>query len=479
MESRNNRFFNIQFDKIKTIEEVFNPTEYVYDLTVEDTRNFNIYNGLCERDTFHYAGVSEKSNVTRGVPRLKELLHISKTIKIPSLNIYLDDEHRYNKDKALTLLNRIELTKLKDITNSIRIYYDPDDYNTNITEDVTLMEIYKIFNGLDACMRDEENATGSEWIIRFEFDKQKMVEKDITMEDIYHRINVTYGEDISCIYSDDNSSKLVFRIRIIKMRKSDADKDLINNLNTLKAYAKAMRDNVIIKGIENIVNVSMYKNQNNFEYINKSFNQRDEWVLDTHGVNLLKVLMYPGVDYTRTISNDIYEVYEIFGIEAAKTVLMNEIKQVIEGAGSYVNFRHVALLVDTMTNRGYLMSIDRFGINRGNIGPLAKCSFEETTDQLFKASIFGEVDKLNGVSANIMMGQIPPCGTGDSEILLDETKLFEIEPDEDVELDDIEDWGELDYCEENVNIDFDIDNVGEKNIELDEMVKVEIETKIN
>jgi len=261
------------------------------------------------------------------------------------------------------------------------------------------------------------------------------------------------------------------------MRKSDADKDLINNLNTLKAYAKAMRDNVIIKGIENIVNVSMYKNQNNFEYINKSFNQRDEWVLDTHGVNLLKVLMYPGVDYTRTISNDIYEVYEIFGIEAAKTVLMNEIKQVIEGAGSYVNFRHVALLVDTMTNRGYLMSIDRFGINRGNIGPLAKCSFEETTDQLFKASIFGEVDKLNGVSANIMMGQIPPCGTGDSEILLDETKLFEIEPDEEVELDDIEDWGELDYCEENVNIDFDIDNVGEKNIELDEMVKVEIETK--
>ena len=83
---------------------------------------------------------------------------------------------------------------------------------------------------------------------------------------------------------------------------------------------------------------------------------------------------------------------------------MREIKEVMIGAGSYVNYRHLSLLVDIMTNRGYLMSIDRFGINRGNIGPLAKCSFEETTDQLFKASIFGEVDKLNGVSSNIYDG---------------------------------------------------------------------------
>jgi len=133
-------------------------------------------------------------------------------------------------------------------------------------------------------------------------------------------------------------------------------------------------------------------------------------------------------------------------------------------------------LLDTMTSRGYLMSIDRFGINRGNIGPLAKCSFEETTDQLFRASIFGEVDKLNGVSSNIMMGQIPPCGTGDCEIMLDETKLMDIEADEDEELDDIEDWEDVGYCDNNVNIDFDIDNIEAQNVEIDDMVKVSVET---
>ena len=145
-------------------------------------------------------------------------------------------------------------------------------------------------------------------------------------------------------------------------------------------------------------------------------------------------------------------MYEMLGIEAARSVLLNEIREVIEASGNYVNYRHMALLCDIMTNKGSLMSIDRFGINRGNIGPLAKCSFEETTDQLFKASIFGEIDMLNGVSSNIMMGQIPPCGTGDSEIVMDESKLLDIYPDEEVELDDLDEWVKSDYCSDNIGM---------------------------
>ena len=71
-----------------------------------------------------------------------------------------------------------------------------------------------------------------------------------------------------------------------------------------------------------------------------------------------------------------------------------------------------------------MMSIDRHGINKGDIGPLAKCSFEEVNDVLVKAGVFSEIDRVNGVSANIMLGQIAPCGTGDTEILIDESKLL-------------------------------------------------------
>ena len=396
-------------------------------------------------NTFHFAGVSSKSNVTRGVPRLKELLHISKNQKSPSTTIYLDKSYKYDKGLANEVLNNIELTSAKDVIRSINIYYDPDDNNTNIEEDRDLLRIYKLFNEINP----ENCEKQSNMIIRIEFDKQEMINKNINMEDIYYKINNAYNDEISCKYNDDNSNKLIFRLRLLKVKKSDG-----NDINILKQMANDIRDNIAIKGIKDIVSVTMFKNKNNFELENNSYVQKEEWVLNTGGINLLAIFNTQFIDYTRTISNDIYEVYELLGIEAARILLLNEIKEVIESSGEYVNYRHLSLLVDTMTNRGSLMSIDRFGINRGNIGPLAKCSFEETTDQLFKAAIFGEVDNLTGVSSNIMMGQIPPCGTGDCDILIDETKLVDIYGDEELELDDMDNWVGEDYCQQNVGIKF-------------------------
>ena len=297
------------------------------------------------------------------------------------------------------VLNKIELTSLKDLVKSINIYFDPDESNTNVKDDKEILEVYRIFEKIDPCL--SEDGQGCRWIIRFEFDKQDMINKNITMEDIYHKINMYYGSDIRCVYSDDNSDKLVFRIRVMKFRKSENEK--MNDLNILKQISQNMREKVIVKGIEGITNVSMYKNKTNSEVVGNNYVNKEEWVLATSGINLLEIWNSANVDYTRTHSNDIYEMYEMLGIEAARTVLLNEIREVINGSGNYVNYRHLSLLCDIMTNKGSLMSIDRFGINRGNIGPLAKCSFEETTDQLFKASIFGEIDLLNGVSSNICL----------------------------------------------------------------------------
>ena len=420
-------------------------------------------------NTFHFAGVASKSNVTRGVPRLKELLHISKSIKSPSLTVYLKDDVKYDRSQCIDILNNIEYTSLKEITLSTKIFYDPDDFETNIVEDQQLIDIYKKFNTIDGIMSDSE-CSSSDWVIRFELDKQKMLDKNITMEQIFFKLHMSHGDSISCIYSDDNSSNLIFRIRVNSIKKSDSK---VNDLNLLKSFEKQLREKTIIKGIEGITNVVMRK-VNNYILENLSYVQKEEWVLDTDGVNLLDIMNHPQVDFRKCYSNDIYEMYENLGIEAARNALLNEIKEVIRFGSSYVNFRHLNLLVDIMTNRGYLMSIDRFGINRGNIGPLAKCSFEETTDQLFKAAIFGEKDKLTGVSSNIMMGQIPPCGTGDTDIILDESKLDQDESDEE-ELDDIDNWEQgmdTDFCD-NISSNFNYDTIQEENIE--DMPNIDIE----
>ena len=153
------------------------------------------------------------------------------------------------------------------------------------------------------------------------------------------------------------------------------------------------------------------------------------------------------MDVSNTLSNDINEIYELLGIEAARSILIEEIIGVISEGAGYINSRHVELLCDTMTSKGFITSINRQGINRGDVGPLAKCSFEDTTDQLIKASIFGEKDKLQGVSSNIMLGQIIPSGTGFCDVFLDEDQM-------------INNLTELNHLEEDIVVEEDnIDNL--------------------
>ena len=153
-----------------------------------------------------------------------------------------------------------------------------------------------------------------------------------------------------------------------------------------------------------------------------TYNQGDEWTLQTIGVNLMDALLNDYVDETRTYSNDINEINEIFGIEATRDILISELSKILEDYN--VNHRHIILLIDLMTYRT-IMPIERHGINRSvDSGPIAKCTFEESTEILVKASTYAETDKMTGVSANIMMGQFPNIGTNSFNVLFDEAKFL-------------------------------------------------------
>jgi len=131
------------------------------------------------------------------------------------------------------------------------------------------------------------------------------------------------------------------------------------------------------------------------------------------------------VDGLRLVSNHVHDIYETLGIEAARAILFREIFGLFEQAAP-VNYRHVAVLCDALTNRGRLMSADRIGVNKKTkIGPLAKASFEQTEDIMLRAACFGEMDPVTGVSANIMTGQPIRGGTTFSQVLLDEEALKE------------------------------------------------------
>jgi len=423
-------------------------------------------------DSFHVSGTAAAVKATSGVPRLKELLSVSKNIKTPSLTIYLqrdigtivdainveeadgstinDPRIAEMKDRALIVRKQLEITRLSDLLDETELYWDHpgDGLDTSMEEDKGLLDVYREFEAIQRCQ------SVSPWVLRMKINKDRLQAAGLTMMDIYIRLYEAYNNAMECVFSDDNAKDLVFRIRLtpekekkkavvsapeeeVEVRDEEGREDdpttvveeeVItedDNVASLKALEHNIAHNLLLKGVPSIKKVSMRsRERKEYDETTMKFRTLTEWIMDTDGSNLLDILCNPNIDATRTISNDVWEIFEAFGIEAARTALYNEIMGVIRE--SSINYRHIALLIDTMTHKGSLMSIDRHGINRGDVGPLAKSSFEETTDMLINASVFSDYDKINGVSANIMLGQLPPCGTGDSEILLDEDRYIAI-----------------------------------------------------
>jgi DNA-directed RNA polymerase subunit A" len=418
----------VVWDEITSMEYLDDPQEYVYDFTVPGNDSFMVDTCILVHNTlntFHSSGISSASKAVRGVPRMKELLSVTKNVKGPSMTVHLKEDMNKDMEKCTAFMKKIQTTYFKDVVSGTKIYYDPDDFNTTVEDDRMFMNTYKEFIQRD--LMQQQNL--SPWLLRIEFNKEKMLEEGLNMFDLYNVISDFYEENISCLFSDDNANNLLFRIKLVE-EKPDKDGDESSNrdyVTELKALEKNIMENIVIKGVKGVSKVAMNKqNTSLYNPDTMKFESTYEWIMDTSGTNLIEIMSLPEVDYTKCISNDVNEIYELLGIEAARQALYNELSGVISDADLYVNYRHIALLVDTMTNRGYLLSVDRHGINRVDIGPLAKCSFEETTDMLIKAGIFSEVDKITGVSANIMLGQIPACGTGDAEILIDEHKLMNI-----------------------------------------------------
>jgi DNA-directed RNA polymerase II subunit RPB1 len=389
-------------------------------------------------NTFHFAGVASKSNVTRGVPRIEEILSLSSDIKNPSLSIYLKPEDETQKDKAQTIMYMLEHTRLEEIVKSIEVCFDPDDLNSLISIDKDAISQYMNFEKMVAecaemSLSNDENEK-SKWIIRMEMDPEVMLEKNITMDDVNFTLKNCYDDQVSCVYSDFNSDKLIFRIRMNEIISGKGQKktkvnplDQSDQIYILKNFQDQMLNNVVLRGTKGINKVILRKVVDNMVEHNGIYKKQDIWVLDTIGTNLLDVLGLDFIDNKRTLSNDIVEIYNVLGIEAARQAIYNELVEVVEFDGTYINYHNYSVLVDRMTATSKLISIFRHGINNDNIGPIAKASFEETPEMFLKAARHGELDTFRGVSANVMCGQEGFFGTSCFQVVLDVEEMQKLE----------------------------------------------------
>lgn len=386
-------------------------------------------------NTFHLAGVSSKSNVTRGVPRIEELLRLTSNPKNPSLTIHLKPLDETDMDKAVKYANMLEYTKLSDLVKSIQICFDPNERSTFLDDDKQLLEQFYAFEDLltecNGGAQDEPTKNKSKWIIRMEMDAESLLDKNITMDDVHYAIaNSAYGENVSCVFSDYNNEKLVFRIRVFDINKKKKivanTLDQSDEIYALKNMQDVILNNIVLRGLININKASPRKLQNMVSLEDGKYTRKDVWIMDTTGSNLLSVLGLDYIDVARTYSNDVREVYDVLGIEAARQMLFNEITEVMEFSDAYINYHHLSLLCDRMTVSKNMVPIFRSGILNDKIGPIAKATFEVHTEVLLNAARHAQFDSMRGVSASVMCGQYGKYGTGAFNVILDMKEMSKL-----------------------------------------------------
>jgi DNA-directed RNA polymerase II subunit RPB1 len=243
-------------------------------------------------NTFHFAGVSSK-NVTLGVPRLKEIINISKKPKAPSLNVFLLGVCARDAEKAKAVLCRLEHTTLRIVTANTAIYYDPDPQNTVIAEDQEFVNVYYE-------MPDFDQSRISPWLLRIELDRKRMTDKKLTMEQISEKINAGFGDDLNCIFNDDNAEKLVLRIRIMNADdgKDAGDEEQADKMEDdmfLRCIEANMLSDMTLQGLEAIAKVYMHlpttDDKKRIVITDAGeFKSISEWLLETDGTSLMRVL---------------------------------------------------------------------------------------------------------------------------------------------------------------------------------------------
>ena len=441
-------------------------------------------------NTFHSAGIASKSNATRGVPRIEEILSLSENPKNPSITVYFKEDDESTPERVQEFIPLIEHTKMSEVVESVEVCFDPDDMNTLIEQDRAVMSQYQEFEKLiDDCVRDAalvsaggggeegagaagaaaeaaesggaQNSSGnnkSKWVIRIKMDAEAMLDKKLTMDDIHFAIKNSYGNEVSCAFSDYNDDNLVFRLRMENITQAKKTNklnplDQSDHIYMIKSFQDQLMNNIVLRGIKGIRKVMLRTIKNTLKKTEGTYAKKESWVLDTMGTNLLHVLGLDYIDTKRTVSNDIQEVYRVFGIEAARQAIYNELSEVFDD--SPINYHHVCLLCDRMTVSSSMISIFRHGINSDDIGPIAKASFEETPEMFLKAARHAELDPMRGISANVMCGQEGYYGTSAFQVLINMDEMMKHESVEYKHTDDNEEIEEAFKANASVGLETD------------------------
>ena len=322
--------------------------------------------------TFHYAGVATV-NVTQGLPRVIEIVDARKSPNTPTMMIYLEEK---------TLDGKKPLR-----TNEKQVQKIAAGLETTTTRDIASIDV-------DVAQR----------VLTLDLKNQNLRLKNMNGREVMDKLS----RALKLYVQADNPDRPKQLKLIPGVSKEDdlanlaADPPTYTALLQLEDKGKKLR----LKGLPGISRANVQGPDKN----------TGEYYIATIGSNLSKVSEFAGVDRSRTYTNNIVEIYQYLGIEAARQSIISELRDTLEGAGLDVDVRHLITVADVMTSEGEVRAIGRHGVSGTKHSILARSAFEVTVNHLLRAGIIGERDKLKGVTENVIVGQPVALGTGSVEL---------------------------------------------------------------
>ena len=346
-------------------------------------------------NTFHSAGMTTKT-VVKGVPRFSELLNATKNPRAVSCEIEFKNGNDSISNLRKTIGHTLREFTLNNLIASIEIQHE------------THKKIW-YENYLEIYDKDISNYSCS---INLKVNRYKLYRYSIPLHLIVNKIEEEY-DDLLCIASPEKYAEIDVYINTSQIELPEDNNSFVTEDNKEIIYI----ENVVIPNLKDILICGIPGIKDFF--FKKKNNNNKEWMVDTDGSNFLKLLSHPLIINEEVMCNNMWEIYNVLGIEAAREFLIDEFMNVVSSDGTFINERHVSLLVDIMTFAGTIHSISRYGMKKANVGVLSKASFEESLDNFLKCALQGEIENTSGVSASIMCGKRANLGSGISKIIPD------------------------------------------------------------
>lgn len=349
---------------------------------------------------FHSAGLSEK-NVSLGLPRFEEIMNATANPKIVGFSFF--PRQKFDSVEHLRASVHLpEVTLDMLITRAVpEINPLPDPWYA--MHDLLYSTRYK----------------DCTWRVRLFISPDKLYRQSLTMgqiaREVERQLDTTF---IVC--SPMNAEKLIMDVFV--------DTNSIGATSTLseeESQSVYIHD-VVVKALKGLC----VSGVNYVEAVYPKRTKAGEWYFEGNGGSLIDLLSHPMCDSTRTINDHMWDIHDCLGVEAARAFLISEITKVLSFDGSFVNPKHIMLLVDRMMMDGGISAVNRYGMDREHFGPLTKMAFEESTENAMRSAIHGERDTLSSVNACIMTGKTANIGGGACDILVDLGRLEDVQEEE-------------------------------------------------